>query len=191
MHDLCCKVKEKFVQSAGMLRCLKIIAIIVLLPSFALAEDVYQKPQDFIREAFGGKAPSPQVMVVDDALQKKIHTVMARRYSLPRVRYWANKNQSAWVLEEIGKTLPITVGIVVEGGAISHLKVLIYRESHGWEVKHDFFTDQFKGAELKYEKKLNQNVDGISGATLSVSALKRLAALALLLDEARKGKANG
>lgn len=174
-----------------MLRYLHIIALILLLPCAVLAEDVYQKPQDFIREAFAGAPPAPQVMVLDSALQKKVHNVMARRYALPRVRYWANKNQSAWVLEEIGKTLPITVGIVVEEGAVSHLKVLIYRESHGWEVKHDFFTDQFKGAELKYEKKLSQTVDGISGATLSVSALKRLAALALLLDEARKGKTNG
>jgi hypothetical protein len=86
------------------------------------------------------------------------------------------------VLEEIGKTEPITTGIVVDQGAIARISVLIYRESRGWEVKYPFFTDQFKGATLTAMHELDRKIDGISGATLSVRALTRLARLALLLD---------
>ena len=63
------------------------------------------------------------------------------------------------------------------------VRVLIYRESRGWEVKYPAFTDQFRGARLTSDGKLDQSIDGISGATLSVHALTRLARLALLLDQ--------
>ena len=60
-------------------------------------------------------------------------------------------------------------------------KVLVFRESRGWEVRHPFFTDQFRDAGLTGELALDRNIDGISGATLSVRALSRLARLALYL----------
>jgi hypothetical protein len=59
--------------------------------------------------------------------------------------------------------------------------VLIFRESRGWEVRHDFFTDQFKGVTLNDDRELDLPIDNISGATLSVRALTRLARLALYL----------
>ncbi|MEO1898962.1 MAG: FMN-binding protein, partial [Methylococcales bacterium] len=62
------------------------------------------------------------------------------------------------------------------------LKVLAFRESRGWEVKHDFFTDQFKQNTLDSHLKLTQAIDGISGATLSVRALTKTARLALFFD---------
>jgi hypothetical protein len=98
-----------------------------------------------------------------------------------RVRYWARGARTAWILEEIGKTQPITTGIVVDQGAIARIAVLVYRESHGWEVRYPFFTTQFKGATLSGTHQLDRSIDGISGATLSVRALTRLARVALLL----------
>jgi Na+-transporting NADH:ubiquinone oxidoreductase subunit NqrC len=64
--------------------------------------------------------------------------------------------------------------------------VLIFRESHGWEVRHDFFTDQFKGLTLDGDSNLSARIDGISGATLSVNALRNLARFALYLDRAAR-----
>ena len=42
--------------------------------------------------------------------------------------------------------------------------------------------DQFKDATLTGDKELDKKIDGISGATLSVNALTKLARLALYLD---------
>jgi uncharacterized protein with FMN-binding domain len=84
-------------------------------------------------------------------------------------------------LEEIGKEQPITTGIVVEDGKIDQVKVLVFRESRGFEVRYPFFTDQFRGATLREGLDLDREIDGISGATLSVRALTKLARLALLL----------
>ena len=91
------------------------------------------------------------------------------------------------ILEEIGKDLPITVGLVINEGRLEKIKVLVFRESRGEEIRHSFFTDQFKGARLDDKGKLDRTIDGISGATLSVRAMKKLARLALYLDvEVRK-----
>ena len=100
-----------------------------------------------------------------------------------RIRYWADATRTAWILEEIGKVRPITTGYVVKSGQIERVAVLIYRESRGWEVRHKFFTDQFVGATVDADYRLDRYIDGISGATLSVDALTRLGRLALYLTE--------
>jgi hypothetical protein len=108
--------------------------------------------------------------------------ILGHDYSGMRVRYWARDGRTAWILDEIGKYEPITTGIVVADGHIERLKVLVYRETHGWEVKHPFFSDRFRGAGADEKHDLDQPIDNIAGATLSVNALKRLGALALYLD---------
>ena len=51
-------------------------------------------------------------------------------------------------------------------------------------MRHDFFTNQFKGLTLDEQSNLSGRIDGISGATLSVNALRNLARFALYLDRA-------
>ena len=79
-------------------------------------------------------------------------------------------------------------GIVINNSQIEQVKVLVFRESRGWEVRHDFFTNQFKQASLKDNNRLDKTIDNISGATLSVRAIKKLAAIALLLDQQVQAK---
>jgi hypothetical protein len=62
------------------------------------------------------------------------------------------------------------------------MKVLAYRESRGFEIRFPFFMDQYRGAQVDANSKLDRQIDGISGATLSVRAATRLARLALVLD---------
>ena len=94
---------------------------------------------------------------------------------------WCQSDRSAWALEELGKDSPITVGIIVEKNYIKSLRVLTYRENRGGEVSTPSFTDQFNGVTLTSNNSLDQTIDGITGATLSVRALSRLAAVALYL----------
>jgi len=153
------------------------------------SEDVYQTPESFIRESFGGASPAAQMMKLNAEIKEKISKIMGSHYKLPDVEYWEQDGKTAWILEEIGKFEPITTGFVVDqNGKLERVKVLIYRESHGWEVKRRFFTRQFKGAGLKREKKLDKRIDGIAGATLSVDALKRMGALAIILHDTVKIK---
>lgn len=98
-----------------------------------------------------------------------------------RLSYWHQNGRSAWILNEIGKVKPITIGIVVEEAKIAAVNILEFRESRGWEVKYPFFTEQFIGSTLAPNKHLDKNIDGITGATLSVRAVKNVARFALYL----------
>jgi Na+-translocating ferredoxin:NAD+ oxidoreductase RnfG subunit len=72
--------------------------------------------------------------------------------------------------------------VTVADGAIENVRVLEFRESRGWEVRYPFFTDQFVDARLEDDGRLDRRIDGITGATLSVAAVTRIARIALLLD---------
>lgn len=167
---------------------LGLFSILVLLcPVAGLAGGVYQEPDAFIAEIFSGSPPKASVLWLDKELKQDIAIILAHPYKGLRVRYWRDKDtegheRTAWVLEEIGKEKPITVGIVVRDGRIQQVKILVFRESRGWEVRHGFFTDQFSDAGLIEDHRLDTTVDNISGATLSVRAVTKLARIALLLD---------
>lgn len=159
------------------------LPILLLIPlSLILANDesVYQTSIDFLCEVFEGKPPEAQVLWLDESMRQSAERILGYQYKGFRVRYWQYGERIAWILDEVGKVKPITTGILVENAQIVHLKVLVYRESHGWEVKEEFFTRQFEGVELDEKDRISSVIDNISGATLSVNALKRMSRLALL-----------
>lgn len=156
--------------------------LLVLVSAPAPAADVYLAPDTFLSEAFDGSVPKPSVLWIAGDTREAVEKILGHSAGALRVRYWSRGKRTVWILEEIGKTEPITTGIVVDNSAIARVNVLIYRESRGWEVRYPFFTDQFKGATLTAMNELDRHINGISGATLSVRALTRLARIALLLD---------
>ena len=154
------------------------------------AETVYQDNRTFLEKAFGGTPPEPSVLWLDNTRKARLKDLLGHRYGGLRVRYWRQEATTAWILEEIGKYHPITAGFVVEAGRITDVAVLAYRESIGWEIRYPFFTDQFRGLAINEEAELSHSVDNISGATLSVNSMKRMARMALYLHgEAMDGGA--
>jgi len=147
------------------------------------AEDkVYQAPSAFIRSVFSGALPQTSVLKLSGTTKKRVKKILGHNYSSSRIRYWSQGTRTVFILEEIGKTKPITTGFLVENGIIKQLKVLIYRESHGWEVSKTFFSRQFNGASLTSGYGLSKQPRNIAGATLSVNALTKLSRVALYLD---------
>ncbi len=155
--------------------------IALTLATQCAAEGVYQTPEAFVAEAFGGTAPDASRLWIEEGLKGEIRAILEHDLGVLRLRYWGRAGRTAWVLEEIGKERPITAGFVVDRGKIERIKVLIFRESRGGEVRYPFFTDQFSGAGLTEGLALDRPIDGVTGATLSVRALTKLARLALLL----------
>ena len=135
----------------------------------------YVETDDYLRSVFPSAVPAPQTLWVTGELREGVERMLGHKFATLRVRYWQNDQRSAWVLDEIGKELPITIGVTVEAGAIDNVRVLEFRESRGWEVRYPFFTDQFASARLGKDERLDRNIDGITGATLSVRAVTRIA----------------
>jgi len=160
-----------------------LIMMLFLAVDAVAAPDIYQKPMEFINAAFNGEPPAPRKLWITKELGEKASDILGHVPTALRYSYWQRRHRTVWVLDEIGKEQPITAGIVIDDGKVAAIRVLIFRETRGGEVRYPFFTDQFAGIMLGRDTLLSREIDGISGATLSVNALVKLTRLALLFDQ--------
>ena len=158
---------------------LLLVALLIGLSGTLYAKGVYQTPEKFLSLTFSEVPEARRILLTGD-LSKRVKTILGHRYKKIRVPYWQKGCRSAWILEEIGKERFITTGFVVNSTGLEKVKVLIFRESRGWEVKHDYFGEQFVDARLS-DNRLTKRIDNISGATLSVRAVTKLSKMALML----------
>ena len=160
------------------------ILFLLLLSVVTKAQDAgqYMTFEQFLTEAFGAQLPKPEALWLTRDIALQAEKILGHAPPQLRQRYWKAGDKTAWILDEIGKEEPITAGFVLTAGKISQVRILTYRESRGGEVRYPAFLNQFNGAGLQQNGDLTRNIDGISGATLSVSALNRMARLALYFD---------
>ena len=155
------------------------VFLCVALP-LQLSAAVYLTTPEFIDNSLGNSSEVKSVWINDDE-NRVAKKILGHSYPGLRVRYWQHGSKTAWVMDEIGKDRPITIGVVVSEGKIEKVSILAFRESRGGEVRHPFFTRQFVDLFLQDNMKLDRKIDGITGATLSVRAVSRVSRYALYL----------
>ena len=137
----------------------------------------------YLKGVFGKSVPVPKAVWIMGDLKETIKQATNGSTVKLREKYWSDGDNLVLVLEQIGKTELITTAWHLKDNKVVNTKVLMYRESRGGEVANSFFTKLFKGLGLSNDHDLDSHVDGISGATLSVRAMKKMAKQALLLSE--------
>ena len=164
-----------------------VIWLALVASQFAFAaETIHQQPTDFLEEYLPGCAQKALWLKADQ--KSDIERLVEHPFPGVRARYCLKDGKTAWILDEIGKTEPITSGIIVDQGKVERVRVLVFRESRGGEVHRSAFTRQYENAALDDERRLDRRIDGITGATLSVWALNRQVKLALYLDGLVRGQ---
>ncbi len=146
----------------------------------ANSKGVYLTNEEFLLNAFNNDNYTQKTLWLSGDTKKNVQALLDRKQVPLRQRYWVHQNKTAWIMNEIGKELPITIGVVIENNSIQQINVLEYRESRGGEVRHSFFTKQFIGSRLE-KNDLDNTINGITGATLSVWSMQRVAKAALYL----------
>jgi hypothetical protein len=165
------------------------IWLVCITSQVAFAMDtIYQEPADFLEENLPGCRQ--QALWLKGEIKSQIEKLVGHPFPGVRIRYCEKDEKTAWILDEIGKTEPITSGIIVDQGRVEQVRVLVFRESRGSEVHRSAFTRQYENAELESDDSLDRYIDGITGATMSVNALNRQVKLALLLDKIAREKTN-
>jgi len=149
---------------------------------------MYMVTEEFLGIAFSGDEPVTKTLWITDELRGPIEEILGHSFNALRVRYWESGNRTAWIIDEIGKEKPITIGVLIQAQVVDMVRVLEFREIRGWEIRYPFFTDQFNGARFINSREsrnqmLNRQVDGITGATLSVGAVTRVVKVVLYLSE--------
>lgn len=162
-------------------------AAIALMAACSVVGEEYLGRDEFLGMAFGDSQPQMQTLWLTQESKAAAKAAVGWVPAALRLRYWQSGERTAWILEDIGKDKPITLGIAVAGQHIERVEVLAFRESRGWEIRYPFFTSQFSGLSLAPDGYLSGPIDGITGATLSVRAVERVARLALWLDAQVQG----
>lgn len=108
-----------------------------------------------------------------EAQQDRVEDAAKVRMRYPEQPVWqavANGKPVGWfVLDEVyGKHEFITYAVALDAaGAVRGVEILDYRETHGSEVGNPKWLAQFNGARYGKPLKLGDDVQNISGATLS------------------------
>jgi Na+-translocating ferredoxin:NAD+ oxidoreductase RnfG subunit len=130
------------------------------------------------------------------AQKERVETILEKKLKEETYPFWIAKKGGtpigyAVLLDVIGKERPITFMIAVgPERRVTGVEVLIYRESQGSEIRSGRFIRQFIDKTLSAPLKIGQDVDAISGASLSSRATTYAVKKALALVEAVYGKAS-
>ncbi|MBP6701678.1 MAG: FMN-binding protein [Halioglobus sp.] len=163
------------------------LAAILWIAAFPVLGEDYLGRDEFLGLVFGSGQPEQRTLWLTKEQKAAAKAAVGWAPVALRLRYWQSGTRTAWILEDIGKEKPITLGVAIDGQKIERVDVLAFRESRGWEIRYPFFTSQFSGLGLNPDGYLSESVDGITGATLSVRATERMARLALWLDAQVQG----
>lgn len=139
-----------------------------------------QKIKAFLNQVFQDDVPKPQRLWVKGEIKQNLSQILDRPEKKLNYRYWQAQGRTVWLLDELGKERDITTAVVIKNNQVYQVKVVVYRESRGGEVQVPWFTEQFVGA--NQQQNWQKHIDSISGATLSVNALKKQTEVALYLN---------
>lgn len=142
------------------------------------AVTVYLTPDQALQKAFP-KADTiwSETWTPSPAQRKQIERRLGWRLAEPHFEIFQarKKNQNlgyAVITEQIGLYKPITFMVKADRqGKNDGVWIMVYRESRGGEVKRQRFLSQYKGKKASSPIRLNRDIIGVSGATLSVRAL--------------------
>lgn len=159
------------------------LAFLLLAAGLSLTTAKAAIPKEFhsfLAAAFGERTPPARRLWLNEPQKQAASDVLQRPVKRRSLRYWGDATHNVWLLNEIGKERPITTAIEIENGRVKRVRVITYRESRGGEVQANWFLRQFYGMRRDQLNRIHKSIDSISGATLSVNALKKQVALALL-----------
>jgi hypothetical protein len=163
---------------------------VVLAGRPARAEAVFFTTRSVLTELFPkSERVSYQVFTLDAAAKARITRRLG--YAPPKDRYTVFIATShgkvdgyALIDDEKGLHQPITFATRLSPrGAIDRLEIMVYREPRGDEVRDPRFRKQFQGKTSHDAFRLNEDVDAVSGATVSSASLAVGARRATILLE--------
>lgn len=93
----------------------------------------------------------------------------------------------AMIHNTIGKHKPMTYMVGVDtGGQVTHVELMVFRESRGSEVRKKRFNYQYEGKTVLDPVRINKDIINISGATMSVRSMSAgVKRVLVLIDEFR------
>lgn len=147
------------------------VPLVAAAPAFAVQYLTTEAAQKLMFPEASAFVPHP--VRLDDAQKQTVEKAAGVRMRHPEQPIWqvmAGGKPVGWfVLDEVyGKHEFITYAVALDAsGAVRSVEILDYRETHGGQIVNPKWRAQFVGKRYGAPLKLDQDVQNISGATLS------------------------
>lgn len=132
---------------------------------------------------FGTQTMTAQTFQLDAAQIAAVQRAAGVPVPSPTVRVWRAADGGWFFVDAvIGKSDLITYAVGLDaGGGVKQVEVLEYREAHGGEIRYPGWRKQFQAKHHGDAVRLGDDIQGISGATLScqhvTDGIRRLLAI--------------
>jgi len=167
---------------------MKKILIILTFASLMLGSEIKEKTLQVINDYYQQEIKVEKFKFkIPKKIKKQIQNQIKQKFYRDQIYYWSIKidDQTHYALMDntIGKTMPITFLVIFnENKEVVHSSIIKYRESYGGEISGKKWLAQFIGMKQDSLYKDGKEIDGITGATLSVKSFtKGISKLSLLL----------
>lgn len=163
------------------------VSLVAATPTFAVQYMTAETAQKLLFPEASAFVSHP--VRLDDAQKRAVEQAAGVRMRYPAQPVWqvmAHSKAVGWfVLDEVyGKHEFITYAVALDAtGAVRGVEILDYRETHGGEVSHPKWRAQFEGKRYGAPLKLDQDIQNISGATLSCKHISEGVRRVLALHE--------
>jgi Na+-translocating ferredoxin:NAD+ oxidoreductase RnfG subunit len=169
---------------------IKIILITLFFSTFIYSGEIRDSALIFIQNEFGANIKIKTFKLELPAkIKLKSEKFSKQRFFGNFIYYYeiySNNETVGFALLDnvLGKVKPITYLVIFNKDlSISSVEIVKYREQYGGAVENKEWLEQFKLKTLNSDLELNQDVDGISGATISVkSVIKGVKRLLYLMN---------
>lgn len=169
------------------------IAIFSLLTAFFSNSEngIQERSENFIFESCGTDINFEfKKFQISAELKKNIEEECEQTFFQDHVIYWeivhdAELKYIAIIDNVYGKTLPITFLVIFNlDGSIYNSTIVKYREEHGGAVSGENWLSQFEGKNRNFSFEVGEDIQAISGATISVNSVTRgIKKLSILFSE--------
>jgi Na+-transporting NADH:ubiquinone oxidoreductase subunit NqrC len=118
---------------------------------------------------FPGKQLTPADVKLTTEQRKAIEKASGVRVRNLDLKVWRVEGGGWFLLDEvIGKHEFITYAVgLTQDGAVKQIEIMDYRETYGGQVRDEKWRAQFTGKKYGAKLKLDEDIQNISGATLS------------------------
>lgn len=165
-----------------------VLTTLVAAPAYAVQYlTIEQAHKQFFPSADSFAATPVELSAAQKRFVEKAAGVRMRYDRQPVWKAMANGKQVGWVVQDevFGKHEFITYAVALDlDGAVRGVEVLDYRETHGREIRNAKWRAQFHGKQHGAPLRLDDDIQNISGATLSCKHISEGVRRILALHEA-------
>ncbi len=172
-----------------------LILVLFLTGIFIYPQSIKEKTNEIINSEFGSDVTiAASKFIISPKIKKEVERKAKQRFYSDAVYIFkimkSDTTVSIGILDNVyGKSMPITFFVLFDRvGNIISTNVVKYREPYGGGVKIKSWNDQFKGKNSKSNYKIGDEIESISGATISVRSLTKGIKKLTLLYELIKNK---